>query len=251
MLSGKYTHQTVFATHLTSLHYRQANVYADGTIIESVDEFEPETIAAAREWYEGILGKKIILVGPQLPDYFFADEPTTALKKSSTSTKISDVIEFMNKAHRTHGPKSVLYISFGTLFYPFLFPSHINTLINTLLETGTPFVFSRAPMTYAPIPSELENKTQESGLGLLVDWVPQQELLAHPALMAFLTHGGANSMFESLTLGVVNVIWPFMADQPQHAAFLEQKVSLYTLFYMILRVSIFHYHLCSWILLLS
>ncbi|KAG8858440.1 hypothetical protein FRB96_005325 [Tulasnella sp. 330] len=41
---------------------------------------------------------------------------------------------------------------------------------------------------------------------------------------AFLTHGGVNSMYESICAGVVNIFWPQSADQPLHAAYMSQIV---------------------------
>lgn len=123
-------------------------------------------------------------------------------------------------------PKSVWLISFGTFFYPFLHPSHITALIETLLETQTPFVFVQASVmsTLAPLSPEFREKIVSSGLAHVAEWVPQQELLQHPALGAFVTHGGANSTLEAVAAGVVPIFWPFSTDQPFYATYLSQQV---------------------------
>ena len=74
-------------------------------------------------------------------------------------------------------------------------------------------------------PQEIQDAVKESGMGLILDWVPQQEVLQHPSVGAFITHGGANSTLETIATGVLPVFWPFSGDQPFHAAYVTQIVS--------------------------
>ncbi|KAG8845874.1 hypothetical protein FRB96_002242 [Tulasnella sp. 330] len=78
----------------------------------------------------------------------------------------------------------------------------------------------------SPPNPELEKTIKESGVGLIVDYVPQRDILAHPSLGSFLSHSGNNSLFESIAAGVLNVFWPFAADQPIDAAYMTEVVRL-------------------------
>ncbi|GKE57206.1 UDP-glycosyltransferase 83A1-like protein [Tanacetum coccineum] len=50
-------------------------------------------------------------------------------------------------------------------------------------------------------------------LGKIVDWAPQQKVLAHPSVACFLSHCGWNSTLEGVNNGVPFMCWPYFADQ--------------------------------------
>ena len=52
---------------------------------------------------------------------------------------------------------------------------------------------------------------------LTSEWLPQMELLAHPKTRAFVTHGGKNSIFESIYYAVPMIVLPVGFDQPVNA----------------------------------
>lgn len=56
-------------------------------------------------------------------------------------------------------------------------------------------------------PSSLGNNT------LLVDWLPQNDLLGHPKTRAFVAHGGTNGIFEAIYHGVPVLGLPLLFDQ--------------------------------------
>ena len=57
--------------------------------------------------------------------------------------------------------------------------------------------------------------------GLVVNWCPQLEVLAHKSLGCFLTHCGFNSTLEALSLGVPLVAMPQWTDQTTNAKYIE------------------------------
>ncbi|KAJ7035952.1 glucosyltransferase [Mycena alexandri] len=133
------------------------------------------------------------------------------------------VKSFLDGAVRHYGAKSVLYISFGSLFFPVATPQHVEALIDTLLELEQPFPFLLAlGGRMASLPQELIDRVNATGKGLICDfWVEQRAILQHAALGWFLTHGGFNSMTEALIQGIPLIIWPTSAEQPVNAALLS------------------------------
>uniref|UniRef100_A0A3B4ZXA5 UDP-glucuronosyltransferase n=1 Tax=Stegastes partitus TaxID=144197 RepID=A0A3B4ZXA5_9TELE len=51
---------------------------------------------------------------------------------------------------------------------------------------------------------------------LLVNWLPQNDLLGHPKTRAFVTHGGTNGVQEAIYHGVPVVGLPLFFDQPEN-----------------------------------
>ncbi|KAI2653969.1 UDP-glucuronosyltransferase 2A3 [Labeo rohita] len=66
-------------------------------------------------------------------------------------------------------------------------------------------------------PSTLGNNT------LLVDWMPQNDLLGHPKTKLFIAHGGTNGVQEALYHGVPVVGIPFFFDQYDNLLRLQER----------------------------
>ncbi|XP_037836936.1 UDP-glucuronosyltransferase 2A3-like isoform X2 [Kryptolebias marmoratus] len=66
-------------------------------------------------------------------------------------------------------------------------------------------------------PNNLGNNT------LLVKWMPQNDLLGHPKIKAFVAHGGNNGIYESIYHGVPIISIPLMFDQFENALRLEVR----------------------------
>ena len=51
----------------------------------------------------------------------------------------------------------------------------------------------------------------------LLDWAPQNDILGHPAVEAFVTHAGSNGLYEAAYHGKPVVSIPIMNEQPANA----------------------------------
>ncbi|XP_076867450.1 UDP-glucuronosyltransferase 2B20-like [Brachyhypopomus gauderio] len=57
----------------------------------------------------------------------------------------------------------------------------------------------------------------------LYDWIPQNDLLGHPKIKAFITHGGTNGLYEAIYHGVPMVGIPLFIDQPDNLNHMKTK----------------------------
>ncbi|XP_040822605.1 UDP-glucuronosyltransferase 2B16-like isoform X1 [Ochotona curzoniae] len=66
-------------------------------------------------------------------------------------------------------------------------------------------------------PNTLGSNTQ------IYKWIPQNDLLGHPKTKAFVTHGGANGIYEAIHHGVPMVGLPLFGEQPDNVAHIAAK----------------------------
>ncbi|KAE9394857.1 hypothetical protein BT96DRAFT_827135, partial [Gymnopus androsaceus JB14] len=149
----------------------------DDLLSVSSSVYKPEAITAVAKWYDS-MGKAFYNIGPLALD---------KAKKSAKSDTDKQVVEFLDRVQQDFGKKSLIYISFGTLFFP-LNPEKIWAVFEELIDSKTPFIFTH-PSGYAVIPEEIKAKIANSGCGMEVNWAPQELILSHPATGWFITHG--------------------------------------------------------------
>ncbi|XP_057627041.1 UDP-glucuronosyltransferase 2B17-like isoform X1 [Chionomys nivalis] len=71
----------------------------------------------------------------------------------------------------------------------------------------------------------LEGKTPDT-LGSntrVYKWLPQNDLLGHPKTKAFVTHGGANGVYEAIHFGIPMIGIPLFAEQYDNIAYMVAK----------------------------
>ncbi|KAL6592953.1 hypothetical protein ACP70R_049249 [Stipagrostis hirtigluma subsp. patula] len=120
----------------------------------------------------------------------------------------------------TQAPGSVVYVSFGSLAA--MDPGEFLELAWGLADSKRPFLWVVRPSLIRGFESgELPEALQEEvrDRGMIVDWAPQDDVLAHPAVCAFLTHSGWNSTMEAISEGVPMISRPFFGDQFGNARF--------------------------------
>ncbi|KAM0039141.1 putative UDP-glucuronosyl/UDP-glucosyltransferase [Helianthus debilis subsp. tardiflorus] len=115
-----------------------------------------------------------------------------------------------------HPPKSVLYVSFGSL---------VRIEESQFLEIAWGLYNSKQPFLWVVRPGSIKGsgwlelfpngflERIVKGIGYIVKWAPQQDVLAHPAIGGFWTHNGWNSTLESICEGVPMISSPFFGDQ--------------------------------------
>ncbi|KAM3625623.1 uncharacterized protein V6R79_014939 [Siganus canaliculatus] len=113
---------------------------------------------------------------------------------------------------QSSGEHGVIIMSLGTL---------IGELPQDLAD-GIAAAFSRLPQKViwrytGTRPAALGNNT------LLVDWMPQNDLLGHPKTKVFVTHGGTNGIYEAIYHGVPLVGIPIVFDQADNLSRLKAK----------------------------
>nr|GEY45443.1 UDP-glycosyltransferase 85C1-like [Tanacetum cinerariifolium] len=109
---------------------------------------------------------------------------------------------------------TVLYVNFGSL---------AQMSLQHLLEFGWGLVNSNHTFlwiirsnlvvdgTQQVLPRDLKEAVDKKGF--IASWCSQEEVLNHPSVGGFLTHGGWGSIIESLSAGVPMICCPFSGDQ--------------------------------------
>ncbi|KAI0633619.1 UDP-Glycosyltransferase/glycogen phosphorylase [Trametes polyzona] len=191
-----------------------------GAFLITAEPYEPEAVAAFKSWYAET-GRQAYVCGPLLP-------PTSATaveKEKQQSKQGAQIQEFLDSTLKTSGEKSLLYISFGSLFWPIKTPEKMWAFLEVVMERNIPFILSHAsPM--AVVPEDIKQKVEAYGKGVLSAWSPQQTILEHPATGWFVCHGGHNGVTESISAGVPLILWPFGADQPLNAVHISDQLQI-------------------------
>ncbi|XP_028775907.1 hydroquinone glucosyltransferase-like [Neltuma alba] len=201
---------------------------ADGVLLNSFQELEPDTVRALHEEIQGKEKKpQIYLVGPIIQ---------SGSSNEANGSDHSVCLTWLN--NQPH--KSVLYVSFGS--GGTLSQDQTNELAHGLELSETRFLWVlRAPSKVSSaayldtlnqnpldfLPEGFLERTKERGL-VVPSWAPQIPILKHSSVGGFLSHCGWSSTLESIVHGVPLITWPLFAEQRMNAVFLNDglKVAL-------------------------
>jgi hypothetical protein len=115
----------------------------------------------------------------------------------------------------TQAPGSVLYVNFGSVVH--VTQDELTEIAWGLANSGKPFlwVVRRGLVLLVDKHGELPDGFMPAveGRGKVIEWAPQLEVLAHPAVGGFWTHNGWNSTLESIYEGVPMLSRPIFGDQ--------------------------------------
>ncbi len=119
------------------------------------------------------------------------------------------------------GPLGVVYISFGGTLAPPLAASR--TVLRALgAVPEARFVWKLTEAEQAALAADLAAAKLENLK--VVEWVPQNDLLGHPRLAAFVTQGGFLSIGEAAYHGVPIVGLPMIAGQGELIRYAADQV---------------------------
>ncbi|EMD40085.1 glycosyltransferase family 1 protein [Gelatoporia subvermispora B] len=178
----------------------------DGIVLSLPECYEPEALAAVRKMCEDT-NRTVYAFGPLLA---FGKQAIGA--DVQQSGKGAEIQEMLDSILKSHGPQSLVYWSFGSIWWP-TDSDKVWEVLDVLMEKKIPFIMNHASQL-AVVPEAVQDKVKNYDLGMLVSWAPQQMILGHPATGWFVTHAGFNGVIESLSQGVPMICWPLSAEQP-------------------------------------
>lgn len=145
----------------------------------------------------------LIPVGPLIADQLL-EKPVGTFWREDV-----DCISWLDK----QPANSVIYVAFGS--FTILNRHQFQELALGLELTGRPFLWVVRPDLTNGIndtyPIGFQDRT--ASRGMMVEWSPQQKVLAHASIACFLSHCGWNSTIEGVRNGVPFLCWPYFTDQ--------------------------------------
>lgn len=172
---------------------------ADAMIVNTAYELEAPQIDALKQALKELHPDKITKFFPVGP------LPNAATMKNRSLVKLTDrgteCLQWLDK----QSARSVVYFCIGTVAH--FTPSQIQEIALALEASEQKFLWVASRTNEGALPLKFLERTKEQGL-TISGWVPQLQILQHPAIGGFVTHCGWNSTIESITSGVPMATWP-------------------------------------------
>ncbi|XP_047331902.1 scopoletin glucosyltransferase-like [Impatiens glandulifera] len=180
---------------------KESELVSYGVIVNSFYELEPDYA----DYFRRVLKRRAWHVGPvSLCNREIQDK---ANRGKESSIDKHECLKWLNLKK----PKSVIYISFGSVAE--FSKSQMIEIAAGLEDSGHSFIWVvRQEKNDELLPAGFENRVKERGL-IIWGWAPQVLILEHESIGGFLTHCGWNSIQEAICAGVPMVTWPVSAEQ--------------------------------------
>ncbi|XP_026811755.1 UDP-glucuronosyltransferase 2B2-like isoform X2 [Rhopalosiphum maidis] len=112
-----------------------------------------------------------------------------------------DILEFIDDA-----PHGVIYFTFGSVVSMSSLPENVQNAFRKALAQ----VPQKVLWKYE---GEMEDKPKNV---MTREWFPQRDILLHPNVKLFISHGGISGVYEAVDGGVPVIGFPFYYDQPRN-----------------------------------
>ncbi|PIA52267.1 hypothetical protein AQUCO_01000262v1 [Aquilegia coerulea] len=158
---------------------------------------------------------------PVIPVGFLPPVQPEKKKKTSEGEQSGEIFKWLDQQQN----KSVVYVAFGSEVK--LNREQVYEIAHGLELANIPFLWAlRKPMWASndndALPSGFRSRTGHIGM-VILGWVPQLDILAHPSVGGSLFHSGWGSIIESLQHGHTLVVLPLVIDQGLNARLLVEK----------------------------
>ncbi|KAG5596307.1 hypothetical protein H5410_037539 [Solanum commersonii] len=133
-----------------------------------------------------------------------------------------EIIKWLDRQNSS----SVVFLCFGSSGS--FNKDQVKEIAQALKDSEFLFLWSlrKPPPKDSWYPSEYENLEdvlpegflqKTKGIGMVIGWAPQAEILSHHAVGGFVSHCGWNSILESIWFGVPMATWPMYSEQQANA----------------------------------
>ncbi|PIA52864.1 hypothetical protein AQUCO_01000616v1 [Aquilegia coerulea] len=198
---------------------QETEVSSFGVLVNSFYELEP----AYAECYTKDLGRRAWSIGPvSLCNRNFIHKAQRGMKASIDEHYCLSWLD-------SKEPRSVLYVSFGSLSR--FGTAQLHEIAMGLEASNIPFIWVvKMPLNKEKdqdqiLPDGFEQRMQGKGL-VIRDWAPQVLILDHPAVGGFMTHCGWNSTLEGISAGLPLITWPVFAEQFNNEKLVTQVLKI-------------------------
>nr|QDM38908.1 UDP-glycosyltransferase UGT71S4 [Glycyrrhiza uralensis] len=205
------------------MRYGRGLKEANGFIVNSFEELESHAVHSFSDPALS-LGLPLYPVGPIL-------NPEPKMDKGTAD----DILKWLDD----QPPSSVVFLCFGSRGA--FDEEQVTEIARALEDSGARFLWSlrkpppngtmaEPPSDYplpelaAVLPEGFLDRT--AGIGRVIGWAPQAQVLAHPATGGFVSHCGWNSILESIYFGVPIATWPLFAEQQTNAFQLVRELKM-------------------------
>lgn len=187
---------------------------SSGIVINSFRDLEPDAVEAITNATE-LKDIPVYFIGPLLH--------TEASETDEKNEMVAEVTEWLDSKEE----HSVIYVSFGSMVFPSA--SQLVRIATALLALRRPFIWSLRSSQQNHLPVDMRKKivrqfsSTDNGDFLILPWVSQATVLAHPAVKVFVSHCGWNGLLETISAGVPVVGFPLYGDQTLNGKLLQER----------------------------